>query len=263
MRLSLFAPLENLIAPPPPRSRVAFLAGHAYAHRGLHGGGTIENSRAAFRAAIAAGHGIELDIQMSSDGQPFVFHDAMLDRLTEEEGPVAAHIGSALSKIRLRGSDETIPHLSEILALVNRRVPILIEVKTGHVPVGATCLAIRRLLEGYGGPFAIMSFNPQISAWLARHAPRIVRGLVVTEDQATGLWARTKGAIAREASLLTAKPEFVAYDVRDLPASSFAAAQRNRGLPVLTWTVRTPDQERDATRHADAMIFETPSGSSA
>ena len=251
--MSLSAPLEDLIAPAPPPERVAFLKAQPYAHRGLHGGAVVENSRAAFRAAIALEHGIELDVQAARDGEAMVFHDATLDRLTDATGEVAARTPVELAKVKLRGTDEVVPTLPEILSLVAGRVPILIEIKAKgvhHVPL---CLSVRRGLEGYTGPVAIMSFNPLVAAWFGENAPRIVRGLVISEEDKKNL----KGRLERWGSMKTAKPDFLAYDVRDLP-SKFAAAARMRGIPVLTWTVRNAEAERRAFTHADEAIYEKP-----
>ncbi len=253
MPLSLFAPLEDLIAPAPAPDRVAFLKAQPYAHRGLHGGGTIENSRAAFRAAMALGHGIELDVQAARDGEAMVFHDATLERLTSSTGDVAAHTPAELAQIALRGTSETIAQLPEILSIIAAQVPVLIEIKVKGQRVAPLCLSVRRALEGYRGEAAVMSFNPLVSAWFAEHATRIVRGLVVTEEEKRG----AKGTIERWASMAKAKPDFLAYDVRDLP-SKFAAAARSRGLPVLTWTVRNADAEQRAFAHADEAIYEKP-----
>jgi glycerophosphoryl diester phosphodiesterase len=96
-----------------------------------------------------------------------------------------------------------------------------------------------------------MSFNPQVGRWFADHAPRITRGLVVTEEDRRGM----RGRIERHLALWRARPDFLAYDIRDLP-SRFAAAQRERGLPVLTWTVRGPEAEAIAADHADGPIYE-------
>jgi glycerophosphoryl diester phosphodiesterase len=253
MRLSLFAPLEDLIAPAPSPDRVAFLKAQPYAHRGLQGVGVIENSRAAFQAAIALGHGIELDVQAARDGEAMVFHDATLERLTASTGDVAAHTPAELGRIMLNGSSETIPQLPEVLTLVSARVPVLIEIKVKGPRVAALCLSVRRALEGYRGDAAIMSFNPLVCAWFAENAARIVRGLVVSEEDKRG----AKGVVERWASMAKAKPDFLAYDVRDLP-SKFASAARSRGLPVLTWTVRDAEAERRAFAHADEAIYERP-----
>lgn len=253
--MSLLNPLDSLIAPPPEAKRVDFLARRPFAHRGLHGPGTIENSRAAFIAAIAQGHGIELDVQAAFDGDAFVFHDATLDRLTAETGRFADRPAASLDRICLGDTRETIPRLSEILALVGGRVPILIEIKAPGPLVGTLCLAVRRALEGYRGETAVMSFNPAVPRWFRLHAPRHVRGLVVTEQEDEGRFAGMRGRFVRHASLWQARPDFLAYDIRDLP-SAFAAAQRARGLTLLTWTVRTADQEQTAFACADEVIYE-------
>jgi len=252
MRSSPFARLDGLIAPAAAPARVAFITGRPFAHRGLHGGTVPENSRAAFAAAIAAGHGIECDVQTSRDGEAFVFHDAELDRLTLERGPITERPAAALARIKLACGTEMLPRLSEMLGLVGGKAPILIELKAPDHRVIAICLAVRRALEGYRGPAAVMSFNPDVGRWFGQHAPRIVRGLVVTEEGRRGLRKRA----ARHLALWRARPDFLAYDVRDLP-SPFAAAARARGLPVLTWTVRNAADERNATAHADQIIYET------
>lgn len=255
MRLSPFGPIDALVAPPPVPRRVGFLKTQPFAHRGLHGGGVVENSRAAFAAAIALGHGFELDVQESARHDAIVFHDATLDRLTAETGLLRDVDDSDLAAIRLSGTDEAIPRLTEILALAAGQVPVLIEVKVDGPRVTPLCLAVRRALEGYRGPVAVMSFNPLVSRWFYDHAERIVRGLVVTERDGAGRKTRLWQRLRRHLSLWTAKPDFLAYDIRDLP-SRFAAAQRKRGLPVLTWTVRTPEQQAVAALHADQPIYE-------
>jgi glycerophosphoryl diester phosphodiesterase len=251
MRSSPFARVDGLLAPAPAAKRVAFLSGQPFAHRGLHGRGVPENSRAAFAAAIRAGHGIECDVQVSRDGEAFVFHDDHLDRLTGEHGPIGERTTAALTAITLSGCDERLPRLDEVLALVAGRVPILIEVKAPGRSVARLCLSVRRALEGYRGPAAVMSFNPLVGRWFAAHAARTVRGLVLTEEGRRG----ARGRIARHLALWRARPDFLAYDVRDLP-SRFPAAARARGLPVLTWTVRDPAAERTALIHADQIIYE-------
>ncbi|MFM9977439.1 MAG: glycerophosphodiester phosphodiesterase family protein [Sphingomonadaceae bacterium] len=251
MRSSLFAPLEQLIAPAPPPARVAFLKSQPFAHRGLHGRGVIENSRAAFRAAVAIGHGIELDVQGARDGEAVVFHDATLERLTGATGRVAALPVGDLERIALAGVEETLVQLPVVLGEIGGRVPVLIEIKGSGEHVAPLCLSVRRALEGYRGPAAVMAFNPHVPAWFKTHAPRIVRGLVVSEEGRRGL----RGDVVRWLAMRRAGPDFLAYDVRDLP-SRFAAAARGRGIPVLTWTVRDAAAERTASVCADEAIYE-------
>ena len=251
-----FAAIDNWLSPPPAPARVRWLGEWDYAHRGLHRVGLPENSPAAFAAAIERGMGIECDIQRSRDGQAMVFHDATLDRLTAEQGSVAERNAEELGRIQLTGGTDTIPTLRQLLNQVAGRVPLLIEIKSpkgSHGRISALCLAVRRVLEGYQGSHAIMSFDPRIVGWFARHSPLTVRGLVVTEEDDKAL----PGMVRRRLALWHARPDFLAYDIRDLP-SRFAAGQRRRGLPVLTWTVRTAEYRERAAAHADAPIAEGP-----
>lgn len=247
-----FALLDRWRAPPPDPRKVGWIGGHDYAHRGLHGAGVPENSRAAFAAAVAGGFGIELDVQRSSEGAPVVFHDGTLERLTTATGPVARRSTAQLGAIELAGTAETIPTLRQVLADIAGRVPVLIEIKSDRESrVSAQCLAVRRVLEGYVGPHAVMSFDPRVSRWYWQHSPHTVRGLVISEGEDRAL----PGKLRRHRMLWHARPDFLAYDVRDLP-SRFAAAQRRRGLPVVTWTVRDAEQRERAADHADAALFE-------
>lgn len=252
MPSSPFAGPEAL--PPPRASRLGgqdWLASSGFAHRGLHGRGVPENSRAAILAAVTAGIGIEIDVRASKDGHAFVFHDATLERLSDGRGKLDEQDALALRRCKLRVSGEPIPLLAEALALIAGRVPLLVEIKASDPRVGAICLAVRKALTGYSGKVAVMSFNPNACRWFARHAPARVRGLVVSEAEKKG-W---RGAIDRWLSLGRARPHFLAYDVRDLP-SPIAARARRRGVPVLAWTVRTDAERETSLAHSDAAIFE-------
>ncbi len=252
MRSSLFALLDSWFCPPPAKARVAWLTNETYAHRGLHGPGVPENSPAAFAAAIERGLGIECDVQRTADGQAVVFHDWVLDRLTSETGPVLERDSATLAAIPLTDGADTIPSLSAVLNLIGGKVPLLIEVKSRrNLPVGPLCAAVREALARYSGPVAVMSFDPRVSRWMRQNASQIVRGLVVSEEDKRGL----KGLLERHWSLWLGQPEFLAYDIRDLP-SGFAQSQRQRGLPLLSWTVRSPDLRERAARYADAPIAE-------
>ena len=140
-----------------------------------------------------------------------------------------------------------------MLALVAGRAPLLIEVKSPGRRVAPLCAAVKRALDPYIGPVAVMSFNPEIGRWFRVHAPRVLRGLVVTEEGKKGL----RGRIERYLSRRIARPDFLAYDVRDFP-SRFAGRQRAAGMPVLTWTVRTQADRAAAAANADQIIYEVP-----
>lgn len=229
------------------------LGARPFAHRGLHGGGRIENSRAAFAAAIDGGFGIELDVQLSGDRVAMVFHDYQLDRLTDARGDVAERSAAELASIQLSGTDEPIPTLTEILSLIAGRTSLLIEIKSPDRHVRALCGAVDAALASYLGPVGVMSFNPEVGRWFARHRRERLRGLVVTENGKHGRLGRIK----RNLSIWRARPDFLAYDIRDLP-SDVAALVRFGGTPVYTWTVRTDEDRTRAAEHADQIIFEQP-----
>jgi glycerophosphoryl diester phosphodiesterase len=252
MQLSLLGPIDRWFAPAPASKQVDWLRGASFAHRGVHGGNVAENSRSAFAEALDRGLDIECDVQKSSDGEAVVFHDFELDRLTGQSGKVSHQSTAQLTATVLSGTTDTIQTLRQMLDQVAGNVPILIEVKSRKErPVAAICLAVRRGLEGYRGPHAIMSFDPRVSRWFARHSPLTTRGLVVTEENDKAL----PGRLRRHLFLWLARPHFLAYDIRDLP-SRFSASQRMRGIPVITWTVRSAELRERALIHADAPIAE-------
>jgi glycerophosphoryl diester phosphodiesterase len=236
----------------------AFL-GAPIAHRGLHdrAAGRVENSRAAVAAAVAAGYGVEIDLQLSADGEAMVFHDAALDRLTPETGPVRARTAAELARIPLTGGGETIPTLAEILALA--RTPLLVEIKdqggrfdaTGVGPLEARAAA---LLAAHAGPVAAMSFNPAAVAAVGAAAPGLPLGLVAGHA-AEFEGAPRAEALARLAEFETSGAAFVSYHWRSLPTPE-TAALRGRGVPVLSWTIRSEAEESAARAHSDNITFE-------
>ena len=252
MRLSPFAPIDAVLAPAPDAGRVAWLGEWDYAHRGVHGDEAAENSPAGFAEAMRRGMGIECDVQKSRDGRAMVFHDWTLERLTALGGAIGKRDSAELETVALRGGSDCIPTLDRLLAQVAGKVPLLIEVKSkknrNPIPL---CLAVRRALEGYQGAVAVMSFDSRVPRWFFTHSPETVRGLVVTEENARG----PGGCLKRRLALWHARPDFLAYDIRDLP-SRFAEAQRARRLPLLTWTVRSPLLRERAAHYADAPIAE-------
>lgn len=256
----LFALIDRFLLPARAASRAGWLREVIYAHRGLHGPGVPENSLAAVEAAIARGFGIECDVQRSRDGQAIVFHDWTLERLTGHAGSVGEMTAAELGGIGLLDEQgqavagEAIPGLRQLLDRIDGRVPLLIEVKSrAGLRIAPLCLAVRRLLEGYRGPVAVMSFDPRVPAWFRRYSPHVVHGLVVTEAGRRTLLARLK----RHLALWRARPQFLAYDIADI-ANPVVRLARRRCVPVLTWTVRTQQDAERAAAHADAPIAEGP-----
>jgi len=234
------------------------------AHRGLHDmtNGRPENSRAAVRAAIAAGYGIEIDLQASHDGAAMVFHDYDLARLTSETGPVRRRDAAQLAQIPLTGGDEGIPGLAEILTIVAGRVPLLIELKDQHGQMGETDgtleAATAAALAGYAGPVAVMSFNPHMMVEMAARAPRTPRGLVTcafTAENWPLLREATRARLRAIPDYDAAGACFISHEAGDLD-SPHVARLRAQGAHVLCWTVRSREAEARARAVADTITFE-------
>ncbi|QIQ87713.1 glycerophosphodiester phosphodiesterase family protein [Erythrobacter sp.] len=223
-----------------------------YAHRGLHSPGVPENSLAAAEAAIAAGMGIECDVQRSLDDHPMVFHDWELERLTGVAGATEERLAEELEALGLIGSDQSPVRLATFLEIVAGRVPVLIEIKSRRgYDVEWSCVSVSRLLDAYCGLHAVMSFDPRVSRWFRRHAPHTPCGLVMREDGR----GNTQKAWQRRLALWLAKPDFLAYHIAALP-NRWVAVLRAGGLPVLTWTVDSSATRALAVLHADALIVE-------
>ena len=234
------------------------------AHRGYHdkAKGVIENAPAAFRAAIAAGYGIELDIQLSADGQAVVFHDDSLDRVAEATGLVQDRTAAELGRIRLKGSSDTIPTLGETLALVGGRVPLLIELKDQSGIMTGTDAALERAtaaaLKGYSGPAALMSFNPDTVTCLATVAPDWPRGIVTcawAPEDAEPLGEARAADLRQITDYDRSGSSFISHELADLERPRVAALKA-QGATLLTWTVRSPADEAFARRFVDNITFE-------
>lgn len=245
----------------PAARRLPWLLAPPIAHRGLHDAarGIAENSRAAFAAAVQAGYGIELDLQPSAEGEAMVFHDDDLARMTAARGRVWEHRACELAALPLAGSEETIPRLAEVLALVNGQTPLFVEIKyRGGRAIGRLEARVAALLAGYRGPVAVQSFEPRLLAWFTVHAPALPRGQISGDyrryrEEPLSFAARWRRTMLGDSAL--ARPDYIVYEWRALPNPATRAARR-RGLPVLAWTVHDPAEYERARRHADNVLFE-------
>ena len=240
----------------------AWLTARPIAHRGLHdrAAGIPENTLAAAEAAARAGYAIECDVQLSADGEAMVFHDAALGRLTGEADPVATRSAAQLGTLRILGTDERIPTLPEFLARVGGRVPVVVEIKTrfdGDLRLTRRTAAVAAALDA---PVALKSFDPGIVAALADLAPAIPRGIVAEASQDDPAYAAlapsTRAALSGLLHLHESRPDFLSWRVDDLPGPVPYLCRRLGHMPVMTWTVRTPEQRARAAEHADQMVFE-------
>lgn len=232
------------------------------AHRGLHGDAIPENSIAAVEAAINAGYAIEIDIQPAADCVPMVFHDYDLTRLAGDEGFIADMSVEDLEDVRLNGTDQGIPTLAALLRTVAGRVPLLIEMKDQDGRLGTQIGELHRhvaaALAAYDGPVAVMSFNPHMVAAFHAEAPDIPCGITscgFAEDDWPMLDEETREALAEIDRYDRSGACFISHDRNDL-TNPRVDALKSQGVPVLCWTVRSPEQEAEARKIADNITFE-------
>jgi len=239
-----------------------WLTARPIAHRGLHdaAGGVIENTAAAARAAVAAGYGIEVDLQISADGEAMVHHDDVLGRLTDGEGRLDRLSAAELKRVAFRGSTERMLTLGELCDLVGGRATLLIELKSRFDGDGRLPARVASLLSGYAGPAAPMSFDPTQLHVLRQKAPRLPRGIVAAKYRPHPYWDQMppwlRHGMGALLPALTARPHFVAYAFDNLPAFAPAVARHILCLPLLTWVVRTEAERQRAAGFADQIIFE-------
>ncbi len=230
------------------------------AHRGLHGAARPENGLAAIAAAAEAGYGIEIDVQPSADGVAMVFHDSTLDRMTAASGPVRSRPAADLVSIALGPAGETIPTLAAALVEIAGRVPLVIELKDRSGALtgtdGVLEAAVAQALDGYPGPAAIMSFNPDMVARMQEIAPHLPRGLVTAAFGCD--WALPEERRERLRAIgeyRRAGASFVSHEAADLSRPRLAEL-RMEGAAILCWTIRSAAEAKAARRVADQITFE-------
>lgn len=231
----------------------------AYAHRGLHNADLPENSMAAFRAACEAGYGIELDVQLSSDGEVVVFHDATLERVCGESGRVIERTAEELARLPLCGkAAHTIPTLTEVLQTVDGRVPLMVEIKgTSKENTYAVCEAVAPLLDAYEGEYCIESFNPYAVYWFKKNRPEVVRGQLSSRFLKEPKHRNAKGLLMQSlATNFLTKPDFISFDRRYNLFFPFVVARRLWHGYASAWTVKTRAQEIASRVYFDCVIFE-------
>ena len=242
---------------------IAWLTARPIAHRGFHAAasGRIENSMSAFAAAKARGFNIELDVHLSDDGVVYVFHDDVLDRLTEGHGPVAGKTYAELKSIAMKGTADRMPTLADVLALVEGKVGLVVEIKSSFAERQREIVAATaRVLSGYGGPVVVKSFDPRQIADLAEIAPELPRGIVAddcsTPEDYNDFRFVPKDLLTSLDHHATTKLDFVSYWVKLLPNAVSAKVRQDWKLPLISWTVRNADDRATVAAHADQMIFE-------
>lgn len=227
-----------------------------YAHRGLHGGEIPENSLTAFEKACEAGCGIELDVQLSRDGTVMVFHDYTLARMTGREGKLKELDTAELQSLSLNGTTETIPTFAEVLALVDGRVPLLVELKGENLDT-SLCEKVASHLAAYKGPYCLESFNPLLIGKMGKYLPEAYRGLLYTNV------CRDKKKYSALNLIITAmllngvaKPHFIACNYEDRNALPVRLTTQLYSAPRFVWTVRDTEEFARAHELGEYAIFE-------
>lgn len=239
-----------------------WLTARPIAHRGLHDAarGIIENSMSAASAAISAGFAIECDVQLTRDGEAVVFHDFELGRLTAGTGPVEVQTAVALAQVSMKGTHDRIPTLAAFLALIDGRVPLILEIKSAFDDRMTLTDRVGAVLNDYAGPVAVKSFDPAIVAHLRHVTPQRPRGIIAMSDYDYTDYARLgpaeKHAMANMLHFNLSQPDFLSWRVKDLATAAPFLCRNGMGMPVMTWTVRSAEDRDMASRYADQMVFE-------
>lgn len=230
-----------------------------YAHRGLHNNESDapENSLRAFQKAVDAGYGIELDVQMTKDAIPVVFHDFSLKRICGVEGNVIDYTYDELQQFSLCGTDQTIPKFEDVLKVLDGKVKMIMELKVEKYDL-SVCPAVDELLKEYKGMYCMESFNPLAVRWYRKNRPEIVRGQLAgafhkTEDLHGPLYFVLEHLLMN----FITKPDFIAYNHSDYKNLS---RQLNRHLykaMSAAWTIKSQEELDEASKHFDVMIFDS------
>lgn len=235
------------------------LEGYHYAHRGYfdNEAGIPENSLAAFQAAMDAGYGIELDIQLSRDGVPMIFHDATLERMCGVEGNIWDFTCEELQALSLLDTDQPIPTLQETLALIDGQVPVIVEYKLDKVDT-LVCEKSNALLQEYDGAYCIQCFHPYAVLWYKQNAPEVIRGQLAQD-----FWKDEKYdgkplylALSYLIENVATRPDFISYKYSDASNLSLNLC-RLMGAKTAAWTLRSPQDYDLVKGEFDFYIFDS------
>lgn len=233
--------------------------GILYAHRGLHdnNGDAPENSMKAFKRAVENNYGIELDVQLSKDNVPVIFHDFTLERVCGQKGKVGDYSYEELRGFSLYGTEERIPRLEDFLKEVNGRVPLIIELKVEWTDV-SVCPLADRLLQGYQGVYCIESFNPLALIWYRKNRNGVMRGQLSDAFlQEEGLKGLLYFVLEHMLLNFITKPDFIAYNHKYYWTLSRQICKKLYGNLAVAWTIKS-QKELDARRKDfDLFIFDS------
>ena len=240
------------------RPDISVLENIHYAHRGLYDNRTSapENSMEAFRLAVEAGYGIEMDIQLTKDNIPVVFHDKTLKRMCGKEGYVWDYTLEELQKNTLADSTQTIPTFEEVLELIDGKVPLIIEYKMDR-PTIKVCELGNQLLTNYKGVYCIESFHPKAVRWYRKNRPEIVRGQLSMDFSKDEKYNAPYFVVMTYLlSNFTTRPDFIAYNYKDEHIISRRICKKLGGLSV-AYTLKNQEAYETVKDKFDLFIFDS------
>jgi glycerophosphoryl diester phosphodiesterase len=245
-------------------NRIQWLESSLIAHRGLHEGNIPENSMDAFSAAIEGGYIIELDAQITKDNKIVVLHDNDLNRMLGIDKLITEVTYEELQTYNILGSDQKVPLLSDVLALVDDQVPLLIEIKN-DLEVGLLEGALYEVLKNYEGRFAVIAFNPYSLAWFKTNAPDFIRGQVsghfsLSEaDKAKGVKRLVYYKRFMLSNLLMnfeSRPNFIVYEIKDTPLIRILSIKL-MNVPLIGYAVDDQDEYDQVSMMYDNLMVNT------
>lgn len=234
------------------------LKGWSYAHRGLHNDNFPENSMAAFRRAVDAGYGIELDVHLMADGNLAVIHDSSLKRTAGIDKMIEELTAEDLPNCRLEGTKETIPLFTDVLKMVDRRVPLIVEIKAEGGNHNAVSEAVCAVLKEYQGVYCVESFDPRAVAYVKKHYPSFVRGQLahnsLREKSSVPVFLRF--LLTYNLMNFLTLPDFIAYRYCDRKNLSNFLCRKFWGIQGVSWTLTDEKQWKTAVDEGWIPIFE-------
>ncbi|MGN0330147.1 MAG: glycerophosphodiester phosphodiesterase family protein [Kineothrix sp.] len=253
--LYLLAIMPRMVGRPDKRP----FQGYLYAHRGLHENGSDapENSMKAFEKAVQGGYGMEMDVQLSKDGIPVIFHDFTLKRLCGVPGKIKDYTYRELQQFRLFRTEERIPALKDVLKLVDGRVPLIVELKAEWTDI-AVCPPVDRLLREYQGPYCIESFNPLVLLWYRRYHNQVMRGQLSDAFlQEEGLKGILYFVLEHLLLDFATKPDFIAYNHKYYWTLSRQICRKLYRNTAVAWTVQSQKELDARKKDFDLFIFDS------
>lgn len=234
------------------------LKGWRYAHRGLHDDKLPENSMGAFRAALAGGYGIELDVHLMKDGNLAVIHDACLLRTAGADVRIEDLTMEDLAQYHLGDTQETIPLFKDVLTLYAGKAPLIVELKCEGGNHAALCEATCKMLDAYDGPFCMESFDPRAVIWLRKNRPDIIRGQLSENwmGKKLAIPGILKFALTYHISNVVTRPDFIAYKYSDRKAFGTDICRKFMGIQGVSWTLKSMEEYDMAVSEGWIPIFE-------